>query len=218
MKNKRSSNKGNAERRYLLAREAARLMYEDGIKQFHTAKLKAAKKLLHGRGLRACDLPSNGEISKASHELALLQEGDSLGARLFEMRITALEVMEKLKIFRPRLMGSVSTGKIKKTSDIDLHVFCDEPERLEKHLDQLDYSYEKEQVNIIYEGKPREFTHIYFQREFPVELSVYPEKEIRVRGRSSTDGQVIIRLSEAKLLELIEREHTFAWNQYLNSV
>lgn len=219
MKNSKQE-RGNAQFRQLLVREAARLMYEENIKQYHTAKWRAAKNLLSRGGIKMCkvrtrDLPSNGEISLAVYQMAQMHEGGTLTRRLFSMRITALDIMENLASFSPRLIGSVSTGRIKKTSDIDFHIFTDSLEVLENRLEQLSWDFEKETVTIRSGGKFREFTHLYVDHEFPMELSVYPANEIRARGRSSTDGKPIDRLSYERLLGLIEEQHADAWYEYL---
>ena len=60
-----------------------------------------------------------------------------------------------------------------------------------------------------------EYTHIYLDHEYPVELSVYPSNEIKVTGRSSTDGKPIRRLSAAKVRALMEEEHAEAWALHL---
>jgi len=40
----------------------------------------------------------------------------------FAMRVIALEAMQALERFSPRLIGSVATGHVRRGSDIDLHV------------------------------------------------------------------------------------------------
>ena len=187
-------------------------MYEDGVEHYLEAKKKAARKVL-GRQIK--HLPSNGEISEALHNLARFQHGDSHNRTLFEMRLLAMEVMEQLDAFMPRLIGSVSTGKIRRGSDIDLHIFTDSLETIHVRLETLDWQYETRQILIQKSGRPMEFTHIYLDFEYPVELSIYPLNEIRIRGRSSTDGKPIIRLSVAKVRELIMSEHGDAWEAYL---
>lgn len=207
--------------RQLLTNEAARLMYEENVKQYHTAKWRAAKNILSQGGgktstVRTRDLPSNGEISEQVYQLASMYEGRTLTDRLFEMRLLALEVMATLEEFSPRLIGSVSTGRIKKGSDIDLHVFTDTVEKLEFKLNQLKWQYEKECVDIRYKNGIRQFTHFYLHSEYPVELSVYPENDIRIQGRSSTDGKPIIRISYNRLLDLIQTEHADEWEIYIS--
>jgi hypothetical protein len=208
--------KGNPQLRQMLTREAARLMYEEGVGQYHDAKHLAAKRIL-GRGQkgsfqpRTRDLPSNGEISEEVATLARFHEGDSLTQRLFLMRIAALEVMSSLMDYSPRLIGSVSTGRIRKGSDIDLHVFTDSVEQLILLIVSLGWEYEKKQITIRKGSAFIEYTHIYLDQMFPVELSVYPRNELRIRGRSSTDGKPIKRVSADSLLQLILEEHGDAW-------
>jgi predicted nucleotidyltransferase len=126
--------------------------------------------------------------------VALLE--DDVDQRLLAMRATAIAIMEDLAPFQPRLIGSVSTGRIRKDSDIDLHVFTDNIEELEQHLYDLQWLYQKNQVLMKQNNQFIEYTHIYIDADFPVELSVYPLQSLRVRGRSSTDGKPIIRLKK----------------------
>jgi len=199
--------------RQLLVREAARLMYEEGVEQYLDAKRKAAKRIL---GKQTKDLPSNGEISEELYSLAKFHNGSEHSRTLFEMRLLAMEVMERLDEFSPRLIGSVSTGRIREGSDVDLHVFTDSLELIQSHLEKLDWPYEVNQVWIEKNGRPAEFNHVYMMFDYPVELSVYPVNDIRVRGRSSTDGKPIERLSVSKVRELIMEEHADEWSDYLN--
>lgn len=134
--------------RHLLAQEAARLMYEEDIKQYYTAKRVAARRLLGAQGgrkmrYRPRDLPSNGEIQAALLDLSRLMDGDMHDHRLFAMRIVALETMQELLPFHPRLIGSVSTGHVHRGSDIDIHVFVDDIDQLFAHLRYKDLGYEK---------------------------------------------------------------------------
>lgn len=184
--------------RQTLAKEAARLMYEEGVSQYFDAKRMAAKRLFGQNGkkgmqYRPKDLPSNGEISIEIANLVELLEDDR-EERLSAMRATALILMKALEPFHPRLIGSVSTGRVRKGSDIDLHVFTDDIEQLEQHLHHLQWQFDKKQVVIRHGKEFIEYTHIYVEADFPVELSVYTLKELRVTGRSSTDLKPIKRL------------------------
>ncbi|WP_250658431.1 nucleotidyltransferase domain-containing protein [Alkalimarinus coralli] len=131
------------------------------------------------------------------------------------MRVLCLDIMQALDEFTPRLIGSVSTGRIRKNSDIDLHVFVDEIEILETKLDKLGWAYTEDSITINKNGKMVSYTHIYIDMQFPVELSVYPRRELRVRSRSSTDGKPILRVSSSALLQLILDEHGEAWSQHI---
>ncbi len=192
--------------RQTLAKEAARLMYEEGVSQYFDAKRMAAKRLFgqsgkKGMQYRPKDLPSNGEISLEIAKLVELLEDDR-EERWSAMRATALILMKALEPFHPRLIGSVSTGRVRKGSDIDLHVFTDDIEALEQHLQHLQWQFDKKQVAIRHGKEFAEYTHIYVEADFPVELSVYPLKERRVTGRSSTDLKPIKRLKIADVERL----------------
>ncbi len=134
---------------------------------------------------------------------------------LFQMRLIAMEIMDNLAPFNPRLIGSVSTGRIRQGSDIDIHVFSDQLEAIYIHLDEMGWEYTTDQICIRKNGLLIEYTHIYIRHDFPIELSVYPSNDIRVTGRSSTDGKRIDRLSLHRLRHLIETEHITEWQNYL---
>lgn len=206
--------------RQTLAHEAARLMYEEGVDQYFNAKHLAAKRLF-GRGgskkmrYRPQDLPSNGEIQQALRELVQFTEGEFSQQRLFAMRIIALETMNKLEQFNPRLIGSVSTGHVREGSDIDLHVFTDNLEEIETHIHQLRWRFKTRQVTIHVGGEYKEYTHIHYKRVFPIEISVYSCNEIRITPRSSTDGKPMIRVKSSALENLIVEQHNCEWELYL---
>lgn len=204
-----------------IAAEAARLMYEEGVKQYFTAKRMAANRLLGkvaGKRMRyrPQDLPSNGEIRDALLLLADLAEGEKRSRKLFAMRVVALEVMESILDFEPRLIGSVSTGHVRRGSDVDIQVFTDGEEALERHLLSADRIFERERVSILKFGQVREYLHLHLlDTAFPVELTVYERRELRFRPRSSTDGKPIVRVSARALRALLEREHAEVFARYL---
>ncbi|WP_246841106.1 nucleotidyltransferase [Hahella sp. CCB-MM4] len=188
-------------------------MFEENVEQYLDAKKMAAKRLL---GKEVKFLPSNGEISDELHRIAKFHHADTHQQTLFEMRLVALDVLDHLAPFNPRLIGSVSTGRIRQGSDIDIHVFTDQLEEIFIYLDELDWDYETKHIEIWKDNRLREYTHIYIHHDFPVELSVYPSNDIRVTGRSSTDGKRIDRLSLHRLRTLIESEHPAEWAHYLD--
>src|SRR3989440_11840526 len=112
----------NVKLRQAIALEAARLMYERVEAEYYTAKRKAAKRLCR-RGCKPEDLPSNAEIRDQIQVFARIHEGAKRTEHLRAMRLEALRIMRILRQFRPRLIGSVMTGHVRKGSDIDIHVF-----------------------------------------------------------------------------------------------
>lgn len=208
--------------RVTITQEAARLMYEEGVKEYYVAKRMASKRLLgqvgqHNLRFRPQDLPSNGEIRDALLIHADLIEGKERTDRLFAMRVVALQAMRSLLPFHPAIIGSVSTGHVRRGSDIDLHAFTEDPEILEDHLDDLGWDYESQEVTIRKHGGFRDYLHYYVEDRFPIEITVYPPHERRVQQRSSTDGKPIRRLDADALEQLLLTEHTDAWLHYLQT-
>ncbi len=207
-----------------IATEAARLMYEESVKEYFTAKRMAAKRVL-GRvqakriRYRPEDLPSNGEIRDALLALAESREGPGRTERLFDMRVQALEAMDALMPFHPRLIGSVSTGHIRRGSDIDLSLFCDSEETVERHLLALGWPFEAEHVRIQKFGEIRNYLHYHVTSDGDeahalLELTLYPARELRFRPRSSTDGKPIVRLTRDALSRLLLADHAPRWEEY----
>jgi hypothetical protein len=188
----------------LMIQECAKLMYFEGVTQYFDAKRIAAKRICKSKNQF---FPSNGEILEAVYQLSLQDQQFDRADTLFRMRLKALEMMQLLDCFSPRLIGSVSTGKIKRSSDIDLHVFCDDIELLTTYLTDDKILFEQNEVLIMKNNKPKLYQHIYIVNEFNIELSVYPVNELRVISRSSTDGKPIVRMSQSKLEKIIEQEH-----------
>ena len=187
--------------RTLLIREAARLMIEENVTQYLDAKKLAAKRLF-GKPLK--NLPNNKEVADAVYKMNHLLGSESLDQQLLAMRQVAVKVMQELSDFSPRLIGSVSTGRIRESSDIDIHVFVDHIEYLLIFLDHLGWQYEKTQVTIQQSGRLHEYHHVHLWFDYPIELSVYPTLEIRHTTRSSIDGKAIQRLSLSKVEALLE--------------
>src|SRR5688572_22395199 len=160
--------------RHAIAFEAARLMYDRAETEYFTAKQKAAKRLCRGAG-KPSDLPSNAEIRDLIQTFARLHEGDKRTANLRDMRLHALRVMRLLCRFRPRLIGSVMTGHVRKGSDIDLHLFSDHVEPVTSTLEEEGLQFDVERKHIVKHGEARVFTHVHVYDTFNFELTVYPE-------------------------------------------
>jgi hypothetical protein len=191
--------------RQAIALEAARLMYERVESEYYTAKRKAAKRLCR-RGVKPEDLPSNSEIRDQIQLFARIHEGDRRTRHLKEMRLEALRLMRVLRAFRPRLIGSVMTGHIRKGSDIDIHVFTDNPTLITATLENEGFQFDVERKHIVKHDEARTFTHIHVYEGFNFEMTVYPEDKAHYVFRSSITGKAIERASIRELEELIERE------------
>src|SRR3954462_15511292 len=196
----------NVKLRQTIALEAARLMYERVETEYFTAKRKAARRLSRGN-VKPSDLPSNAEIREQIQLFARLHEGDSRTAHLKEMRLAALPMMRLLRPFRPRLIGSVMTGHVRKGSDIDLHVFSDSVTPITAALEGEGLQFDVERKQVVKHGESRVFTHVHVFDVFNFELTIYPEDKAHYVFKSSITGKAIERASTRELEELIARGH-----------
>src|SRR5271155_3245014 len=192
--------------RQAIALEAARLMYERLESEYYTAKRKAAKRLGR-RGVKPEDLPSNAEIRDQIQVFARIHEGDKRTQNLRDMRLEALRLMRILRLFRPRLIGSVMTGHVRKGSDIDLHVFSDSPALVTDLLEQAGCQYDLERKQVVKHGESRIFTHVHVPDRFNFELTIYPEDKAHYVFKSSITGKAIERASIAELEDFLAREY-----------
>lgn len=196
----------DAKLRYSIALEAARLMYERAESEYFTAKRKAAKRLCRG-SVKPEDLPSNAEIRELIQVFARLHEGEKRTEHLRDMRLAALGLMRLLRAYRPRLIGSVMTGHVRKGSDIDLHVFCDGVGLITDLLENEGYQYDVERKQITKHTETRLFTHIHVYSRFNFELTVYAEDQAHYVFRSSITGKPIERASIQELEDRMRQEY-----------
>jgi predicted nucleotidyltransferase len=196
----------NVKLRQAIALEAARLMYERVETEYFTAKRKAAKRLCR-RGVKPEDLPSNAEIREQIQVFARIHEGDRRTENLRDMRLEALRLMRLLRPFRPRLIGSVMTGHVRKGSDIDLHVFSDSAGLVTDLLEQEGLQYDLERKQVVKHGEARVFTHVHVYARYNFELTIYPEDKAHYVFKSSITGKAIERASIRELEEFLAREY-----------
>jgi hypothetical protein len=156
--------------RGLLAREAARLMAEEGIESPLRARSKAAARLGCTDRRR---WPGSDEIDTALLEHRRIFEAETQPLELQRLRALAIEAMEFLREFAPRLTGSVLDGTAGRHSPVTLHLFADTPKDvlrklLEAHLPFRQTSYR--------EGtRAGEIPAVsFFVNETRVELRIYP--------------------------------------------
>jgi predicted nucleotidyltransferase len=181
-----------------VARRAAELMYFEGVKEYLRAKRKAA------RQLEVTVFPNNSEIRAEVDRLAAEHEGPAREDRLLALREAAAEVMELLEDFSPRLVGSVLTGHIKSTSDIDLHVFAEEHEVVGDVLLDADFDVEYEVVKTKKGGEFMDFPHYYVETPVAkVEISVYAPGDLKRPQKSSITHKTMERATLSALRKLI---------------
>jgi hypothetical protein len=189
-----------------IAWEAARMMYQREESEYYRAKLKAARQICQG-WVKPADLPSNVEIRDQIEAMARLFEGQSRTDNLLAMRLAALAMMRRLAPFRPRLIGSVLTGHVRRGSDIDLHLFSDTSEAVTHLLDADGLTYAVERKQVRKHGTERTFTHVHVVDHFAFELTIYPADQAHYVFKSSITGKGIERASAAELEQFLAGEY-----------
>lgn len=196
MTRRRSHRSGN--RRLELAHEAARIMREQGVKDYLAAKRKAAERLgVRDRG----SLPANDEIAAAIKEQQRLFGGARYEARLRLLRETAAKAMGLLEDFEPRLVGAVLSGAVTENSDVCLHVFSDAPESVAMRLIERNIPYEISERRVRYPGERMETVPAYrfIAGEVLVEAAVFKEASLKQAPTCPVEGRPMRR---ARLDEL----------------
>lgn len=153
-----------------VAKEAARLLYYNLAGEYKQAKEKAAK------NLKTNILPSNSEIALELDKLADEIEMNSRKKLIVDLRKDALQVMNNLKAFYPKLIGSVWRGTARKGSDIDIEVFSQDPNTV---IEAIKRKYKRVKVKHIskrFTTMENRFLHVYFK------LSSESEVEVIIKG------------------------------------
>ncbi|MGH8280078.1 MAG: hypothetical protein ACRETQ_11035 [Gammaproteobacteria bacterium] len=188
-----------------LAQEAARLISEEGVRDFGFAKRKAAEHL--GLDPRSLPLPTNLEVEDAVDAHQRLFRADALPARLRRLRETARAAMHLLAAFEPRLVGPVLAGTAPDYPVVHLHVFSDELERLTLFFMDLKIPYELGARKVKFgSGEPREQpVYRFLAGDVPIQLTVFGVDGIREAPLSPVDGRPTRRASLQDLERLLAR-------------
>ncbi|HZZ92558.1 MAG TPA: hypothetical protein VFE23_08345 [Usitatibacter sp.] len=183
-----------------LAYIAARMMAEDGIADYGTAKQKAARQA----GLADANLlPDNQEIEEALREYQELYQKDEQPVHLRMLREIAVKVMRDLSEFRPALVGSVLNGTAGQFSDINLQLFTDDPKALTIFLLNRRYRFEENTRRMQRGGRFDEVPQIEIEVDgVPVNLTVLGLDDERVvpRSRGESDPALRARLPDVEAL------------------
>ena len=125
------SQRGYEHMRQRLAQKTAQILLDSGTRDFHAAKHKAAQQL---GAVGTKNLPSNSEIELALSEYQRLFRASSQPEHLNRLREIAIEAMQFLYDFKPRLVGSVLSGTADEYSVIRIHLFTDTVESIGFYL------------------------------------------------------------------------------------
>ena len=196
---KSRSRRDNNLRRHI-AYLAARLMAEDGVADYATAKQKAARQAGLGD---AHQLPDNSEIEEALREYQDLYQKDEQPAQLRRLREVAVKVMREFVDFRPALVGSVLSGTAGQFSDVNLQLFTDDEKALTMFLLNKRYRFEEGSKSVRRGGRLDEVPRITIEvDDVAVTLTVLDPDDERsgARPRSVDEARKRARLADVEAL------------------
>jgi hypothetical protein len=193
--------------RRAVAQEAARVMAEHGIQDFRAAKRKAAERFgITEEGA----LPSNSEIEASLAAYQRLFAADTHGATLRAQRRAALHAMRTLGAFSPRLVGPVLTGTATAHTDVQLHVFVDNPEAVAISLLDRGIGHEMGEHRLRLDAERFQiFPSVRFELDaHTINATVFPVDGIRQTPVSPVDGRPMRRADASEVQELLSAAET----------
>lgn len=185
-----------------ISRRAAFLLYSGVVEEIFHAKVMASEEL----GSRL--LPSNFDVAVELDILAQEKEGKERTIRIVKLRREALDVMQKLSNFNPRLIGSVWRGTAHIGSDIDILVFHSRPEEVEEILKRNYKIWATKWVSKTDFGNTSNYYHIQLKSNIGIETEVIirrPE-EISLSEKCEIYGDLKRGLSIKKLEDVLDRD------------
>ncbi len=193
------------ERRARLAHEAARLIAESGIRDFHQAKLKAAQRLgIHDDA----SLPRNREIEDALREYQRLFQGDAQVNALRQRREAALRALEFFAPFDARLVGPVLDGTADANAPVQLQMYTDDAEAVPRFLEdhRIPAETRNRRMRLDRERALDCPVWLFSAEDLSFDITVLPHDALRQAPLSSIDEKPMRRASAAQLQALLVQE------------
>ncbi|MFO7955157.1 hypothetical protein [Thioalkalivibrio sp.] len=187
-----------------LAQEAARIMLDDGIRDFGLAKRKAAEHL--GVDARH-EMPGNLEIQDAAIERSRLFASPASRAAYRGRLEAALVVMERLRHLEPRLVGPLLQGLVESQPLINLHAFAETVEEVILELGERGVHCESgERRYRSRQGREQRIPFLAFRGPdgTDIELTVFPLDGMRQAPPSPVDGRPMVRATRADVERMLE--------------
>ncbi|GAB6041176.1 hypothetical protein [Endothiovibrio diazotrophicus] len=186
-----------------VAAEAARIMAEDGVHEFHVAKRRAAERLRIDD--RRC-LPDNEAVEEALAQHQRLFRGHRQPEALARLRRVAAAAMRFLEPFEPRLVGPVLAGTADEGSTVYLHLFPDHPEAVLHFLMDRQIPFEENERRVRYPGGRDELYPMLslYADDTPLELTLFPPEAIRQAPLSPIDKKPQKRARLQQLQALLD--------------
>jgi hypothetical protein len=167
-----------AAQRERLAYEAARIVLDQGMDDFDKARRKAAERIGF---LDRRHWPTNEAVRDAVLAQRRLFFGKMDEEEIRRLRGAALEAMDQLEPFSPRLVGSALTGALGPHSGIELWLFADRAEDVIFTLVDRRIPWRETERVMRYRNGSRGVHPVFgfLAGDLPVELVVLPRQALR---------------------------------------
>jgi hypothetical protein len=203
---KRSKASSDPRLRTLIAQSAARIMAEEGMRDFALAKQKAA--VQHGVYDNK-NLPGNDEIQAALEEFQRLFRSHCQPQFLQHLRQTALQAMKLLEAFQPCLVGPALDGSADEHTPVYLHLFVHTTEEVLIFLMEQQIPFEQGERRVQYANGRTEYLpkFSFIAGDTEVQLTVFPENSRKQAPLSPVDGRPQRRADQAQLERIMQEEN-----------
>ncbi len=194
------------ELRQLVADEAARLIYDEGLKDYRVAKVRAAEQL--GVSNQNAAQPTNEQIEAAIHKRIRLFDAETQPILLKHHRQVALEAMDFLKNYNPYLTGSALEGTSSEHSAVTLLLAADSPEEVIFFLEDHQIPFQSFDRKIRLGNKQAEYFPLlrFYVDDVEVELMILPYDERFANSPiSPITGKAMKRADQKKLKMLLDQ-------------
>jgi hypothetical protein len=185
-----------------IAQEAARILLDEGVEDYHLAKRKAADRL---NASHRSQLPRNSEVERAVRDHQRLFFTNGYHDLLSVLRRAALDGMRLLREFEPRLVGSVLQGTAGKHSEINLHVFADAVEEVLFVLMHAGITYRSTERRLRYGNDVRHYPCLrLLANGCRMEIVVLPTGALKQSPLSPIDGKPMQRATIKQVERLLQ--------------
>ena len=189
-------------RRLAVCEEAARIMHQQGIRDFQTAKTKAVERLGVGRRF---PLPSNREVEQALQQRLRLFSAEFWRNRCRLLWRLATETMETFSAYEPRVAGALLRGIVTEKTPVEIHLFSDSPEEISDNFVQHRIPYECFDKRVRY--RRNRYAMIpafrFACEDVNVELLAFNRNSIREAPLCPVEGQPMLRVSLPRAREIM---------------
>lgn len=177
-------------------------MAEAGVRDYQLAKRKAIQRLNLPWDK---NLPGNDEIEAALADYLRLFHGARLDNHVRRLRRLALDAMQFLERFDPRLVGAVVSGTVTADAPIQLHVTADTPEAVCLWLQEHGIPFEQSERRLRFGGGRQQAQALFrfTADDSVIELCVFARAGAREAPLSPVDGKPMKRANRREVEQLL---------------